>query len=227
MLSVIVFPAPFLFTLHPVCMVRRPVSKAHMLALCIIDTNNLTDPFSGTDDFLEVFLVEPFHLEYSVHAFGGGILKWVSALSHTDEDAVVPQLLHIGVTAVLASSVGMVDEPFQGTSCVAHCHSQRTQGVPGLESWTDAPFHYPLGIEIRDKMQIYEALGSGAYICDVAYPYLIGCRRDNIPDEVRPLSHPSAAECRSRSSSSPDLKPVPVSVHQVEKRVTADSEAFR
>lgn len=56
-------------------------------------------------------LVEPFGLEYPVGAFGDGVLYWVSALGHADPDAMLLEFPDVGVAAVLAPSVGVVDQP--------------------------------------------------------------------------------------------------------------------
>ena len=54
--------------------------------------------------------VQPLGFQYPVGAFGNGVFKRVSALGHADPDAMLLEFPDVGVAAVLAPSVGVVDQ---------------------------------------------------------------------------------------------------------------------
>ena len=56
-------------------------------------------------------LVEPLGLQYSVGAFGDGVLKGIAALGHAYHDVMLPEFLDVGIATVLAAPVGVVDQP--------------------------------------------------------------------------------------------------------------------
>ena len=56
-------------------------------------------------------LVEPLGFQYPVGAFGYGVLKGIAALGHAYHDVMLPELLDVSITAVLAASIGVVDQP--------------------------------------------------------------------------------------------------------------------
>lgn len=130
-------------------------------------------------------LVQPFALEDAVGAFGDCILKRIAALGHADAYAVLLEFGHIRVAAILASTVGMVDETV-GRPLVnrPQCHPESLQRVFRLQSRADGPAHYLVGVGIRYKRKIAYAL-LRFYVCYVAYPYLVRLVGDNTLYEVR------------------------------------------
>lgn len=56
-------------------------------------------------------LVEPLGFQYPVGALCDGVLKGISTLGHAYHDVMLPEFLDVGITAVLAAPVGVVDQP--------------------------------------------------------------------------------------------------------------------
>ena len=54
--------------------------------------------------------VKPFGFQYAVCTFGNRVLKRIAGLSHADCYVILLQLLDIGITAILTTSVGMMDQ---------------------------------------------------------------------------------------------------------------------
>ena len=132
-------------------------------------------------------LVQPFSLQDSIGALGNGVLKRISALRHTDAYAVLPELRHIRVTAVLAASVRVMDK-MTGRIIVyrREGHLQSLQRVYGLQCRTDRPADYLVRVCISYQRQIAHSL-FGLHVCDVGHPYLVRAHRNDIRDEVRIL----------------------------------------
>ena len=78
---------------------------------------------------LEALLaVDHLRLEYAVHTLRNSIVSGLVVLRHTNLDAVLPEFVRIGVTAVLYASVRVMDESFQ-----LICRSLRDGHPEGLE----------------------------------------------------------------------------------------------
>ena len=107
----IVFPTSPLKTLLLMDAFGSLHTDAHVRPLSVVEANNT---FQNTSAFVPCryrHLVEPLYLQYPVRPFDDGVFQRIYALCHADADSILIQFRDIFVAAVLASSVGVVDEP--------------------------------------------------------------------------------------------------------------------
>lgn len=102
---VIVLPAALLLSTLTMSLFRGLPADAHMGPLRVVEAYNAGKfhlaEISGRDGHL----IEPLALEDTVGALRDGILQWITALGHTDADAMALELGHICIAAVLAAAV--------------------------------------------------------------------------------------------------------------------------
>ena len=149
-------------------------TDAHVRPLSVVEAN---DTFQNTSAFVPCryrHLVEPLYLQYPVRPFGDGVFQRISALCHADADSILIQFRDIFVAAVLASSVGVVDEPARDVDVYrGKRHPESLQRIFRLQRRAYRPADYLVGIGISDEGQITYAL-AGLHISYIAHPYLIG-----------------------------------------------------
>lgn len=90
-----------LWRLHP---------YAHMWPLGVVEADYAFEYSLAFSPRRDVHLVQPFRLQDTVGTFRDGVLKWITALRHTDAYAMLLEDIYICRATVLASSVGVVYE---------------------------------------------------------------------------------------------------------------------
>ena len=81
-------------------------ANAGVWAAVVVEADEAGDPLPCVTDCLEAPLtVDDFRLEDAVHAFCNGVVRGLVVLRHGDADAVFPQFVRIGITAVLHAAV--------------------------------------------------------------------------------------------------------------------------
>ena len=105
---------------------------------------------------LEALLaVDDLRLEYAVHTLCYGVVSGLVVLRHANVDAILPEFVRIGVTALLYASVRVVDEPLQLISrSLRDGHPESLQRVLCLQRLRQAPAHDLVRVGVRHQIQI-------------------------------------------------------------------------
>lgn len=194
---------------------------AHMRPLRIVEADyalqNSPAFIAGSDSHL----VQPFCLQYPVGALRDGVLKRISALGHADAYTMALQLSHIGIAAVLAASVGVVDE--SACRIFIYCrqsHSKGLQRVDSLQCWTYGPANYLVRVCVGNQRQVAYALVC-LHIRDVGHPYLVRTHRNDIRDEVRIFPVVVVGVCRAIVPAAAQMHHQAVLAQYLDERIPA------
>ena len=134
--------------------------------------------------------VDDLGLEDAVHTFCDGIVRGLVVLRHRDPDAVLLQLVRIGVAAVLYAPVRVMDEPLEFIGCsLSYGHPKSLHRVFCLQCLRQAPAHDLVRVGVRNQVQV-AAVVHQVDVRDVAYPELIGACGHEATDEVLVLVVP-------------------------------------
>ena len=88
----------------------RKIIVAHVGTHFIIYSDDFARPFPSFFQRTDDLPIEPFFLQYAVDPFGYGILPRVAIFRHADLYHILLQQLHIGIAAILHTTVRVVDE---------------------------------------------------------------------------------------------------------------------
>ena len=169
------------------CLFRSLHPDAHMRPLCVVEADYALQDSPAFIAGGNSHLVQPLCFQYSVGALRDGVFKRISALCHADAYTMDLQLSHIGVAAVLASSVGVMYQTFSRIFIYRRQgHFQGLQRVDGLQCWTYGPANYLVRVGVGNQRQVAYTLVC-LHIRYVGHPYLVRAHRNDIRDEVRIL----------------------------------------
>ena len=200
---------------------RRLHSYAHMRPLRIVEADySLQDSpafIAGSDGHL----VQPLCFQYSVSALRDGVFKRISALCHADAYTMDLQLSHIGVAAVLASSVGVMYKT-AGRLIIyrRQGHFQGLQRVYGLQCGAHSPTDYLVRVCVCNQRQVAYALVC-LHIRDIGHPYLVRTHWNDIRDEVRILPVVVVGVCRAIVSATTHMHHQSVLAKYLDERIPA------
>ena len=183
------FPHLSLFSLLLMDAVRSLVPYAHVRASAVVESDEAADVFQSIficrkTSFLAVYALA---LDDAVHTLGNAVVGGLVVLGHRYQDAVLLQLLHIQVAAVLHTAVGVVDESREVVpSGLFYCHAECLEGENSRKRIGQAPAHNLVRVGIRDQVQVAASVLK-IDVGDVAHPQLVGACRDEAFDKVLPL----------------------------------------
>lgn len=129
---------------------RGLIAYTHMGSFSIIKHYDTAQYLQTLPDILYFHYIKPFGLKYAIGMFGDRILQGITALSHADHDGAFFQCPHISGTAILTSTVRVVDEPACGFVIYGgQCHLECLQRICGLQGRSESPADYLMRISIR------------------------------------------------------------------------------
>ena len=176
----LVVPHLFLLSLLQMCLIWRFVSNAHVRTLTVVELyetgNECPCVFKGGQLFPRI---DAFRLQYAIDTLCNGIVRRLIVLCHGDCNAVAFQHGHIRVTAILDTTVGMVNEFCEALSSAHLCrlvygHLQSLHADGSLQSVRQSPSDHLVGVGISDQMQVTDITVCQSYIGYVSNPKLVG-----------------------------------------------------
>ena len=169
---------------------------------------------------LKMGAVDEFFLERAPEALHGGVVVAVASAAHARRDFPGGEMLAVRLAGVLASSVGVVEQPRLGRT-LFECHPQRVQRQVRLQVFAHRPADHTPAAQVEHARQIQPALGGGS-VGDVRCPHFVGSlhRSLALPEPVgrdglrvvavRSERPPSSSHSASESLTPPDPSdPVP------------------
>ncbi len=139
----------------------------------------------------ELHSVQPLGLEDPVDAFRDGVLVGVPLLRHADKHPSGAERAHILGAAVLASPVGVVDEPLE--RCPRNPgdrHCERPQRASGIQALVVRVPDDLVRVRVRHERRVQERPPSALShldVGDVAHPHLTQAAGDQASHGVRPF----------------------------------------
>ena len=130
------------------------------------------------------FAVDDLRLEDAVHTLCNGVVSGLVVLCHADPYTIFLQFVCIGVTAVLYTSVRVVDESLQfiGRS-LAYSHPKSLERVFRLQCLGQAPTHDLVRVCIRHQVQV-AAIVHQINVCNITDPELVRTGGNKAADKV-------------------------------------------
>lgn len=139
----------------------------------VVDVDGLGDGVLGRAKRREHGVEIKFVLQNAVDAFGDRVLVAVRGIRHTGQHVQGGELLPVGVAAVLAATIGVMDDPGAPAERVLR-HIQSAQGGVMREVATQLPAEDQARGQIRDEKQVGKAAAVEREIGDVAHHDLAG-----------------------------------------------------
>ena len=166
-----------------------------------------------------VLTVYALALDDAINTLCKGIVGGFVVLRHRDLYAMLLQLLHVEIAAVLDAAVRVVDESGEVASTgLFYGHTEGFKREDGCQGFCKTPANNLLRIGISYEMQV----AASAYKVDIGYvalPQLVGGRRLKSLDEILPLM--VAMVGISRGAAPAGLLHQMVATQHVQERIAA------
>lgn len=149
-----------------------------MRAMIVIEMNVSADDITGMFNVIEMPLaVDTFNLYNSVGPLGYDVVRRVIVLCHADGDVMSLQHGHIIVTAILHTTVGVMDQSIKASASfhgngLTDCLFQSLHGDGGTQRVGKHPTYNLVRVGVGYQMQVIHIPVDKVYISDVGHPYL-------------------------------------------------------